>query len=297
MTQNFINKVNVIHNNHYNYSLVDYKNNTTKIKIICPKHGIFEQMPKSHLRGNGCPICAFEIKKQKFTKNPEILIDEFNNRHNNKYDYSLVNYINNKTKIIIICPIHGKFEITPSHHLNGVGCRKCSNNYSYTNQEFINKANIIHNNFYDYSLVNYINSKTKIKIICPIHGIFEQVPSHHLNKVGCPKCNSSKGEDKIRYYLNNSELEFIEQKRFKDCRYKKPLPFDFYLPKRNICIEFDGEQHFKIIRSEQDYLNTMRNDKIKNYYCKENNLNLIRISFEQTTEIENILNNLLKTKN
>ena len=83
MTQNFINKVNVIHNNHYNYSLVDYKNNTTKIKIICPKHGIFEQLPKSHLRGNGCPICAFEIKKQKFTKNPEILIDEFNNRHNN----------------------------------------------------------------------------------------------------------------------------------------------------------------------------------------------------------------------
>ena len=121
-------------------------------------------------------------------------LDEFikdgNDIHNNFFDYSLVNYINNKTKVKIICPVHGLFEQTPSQHIIlKQGCRFCMiDSYKNTIEKFIEKSNNIHNNFFDYSLVNYINNKTKVKIICPVHGVFEQRPDAHLNGAGCYRC-------------------------------------------------------------------------------------------------------------
>lgn len=117
--------------------------------------------------------------------------------HGNKYNYSSADYINNSTKIKIICTINGVFEQRPDAQIyQKQGCPKCSNNYNHTTNEFINKSNNVHKNKYDYSLINYKNSHTKIKIICPEHGGFEQMLYTHLYGVGCPICNESKGEKK-----------------------------------------------------------------------------------------------------
>ena len=113
--------------------------------------------------------------------------------HGNKYDYSNVNYVDNKTKVCIICNIHGEFWQLPSEHLRGKGCRKCGRISAARKQvpsldKFIEKARIIHGNKYDYSKVEYINSHTKVCIICPIHGEFWQTPNDHLCGKGCKKC-------------------------------------------------------------------------------------------------------------
>ena len=112
-------------------------------------------------------------KKEKF-------IDRSNEVHNNKYDYSLVDYINNKIRVKIICPIHGIFYQIPYHHYNGCGCPICSKNRKSDSYAIINRFNFKHDNRYDYSLLEYVNMHTKVKIICIDHGIFEQTPLYHL---------------------------------------------------------------------------------------------------------------------
>jgi len=177
----FKEKARIIHGNKYGYELVKYFKNNEKIKIICPEHGIFEQTPNSHLHGNGCPKCAGKYMDSEYFKEKARII------HSNKYNYELVEYVKNNQKIKIICPEHGIFEQTPNSHLTGKGCLKCAG-FNKTTKEFIEKANVIHNNKYDYSRTVYVNAKTKIKIICPKHGIFEQTPNSHLGGGGCLVC-------------------------------------------------------------------------------------------------------------
>ena len=120
-------------------------------------------------------------------------INRANKIHNNKYNYTKVDYNNSKTKIKIICKVHGIFEQRPDIHLSNKGCPKCANNKKATTiKDFINKANKVHDNKYDYSLVDYKNNKIKIIIICPTHGEFYQNPNDHLQGRGCPKCANNK---------------------------------------------------------------------------------------------------------
>jgi hypothetical protein len=195
-TKLFIDRASIIHNNKYDYSLTNYISAKTKIKIICPEHGVFEQTPSDHSSGSGCPYCANKYQTtEKFISKATII-------HNNKYDYSLVEYVNSISKIKIICPEHGVFEQTPNNHLRGRKCPICSHvNASKAKrlhlQEFIDRSAIIHNNKYDYSLVEYINIETKVQIICPKHGVFEQLPGHHLYGSGCRKCTSSVNSKKL----------------------------------------------------------------------------------------------------
>lgn len=240
---NFLNKSKEIHNNKYEYYLEGYINNKTKIDIICPNHGVFKQLPSSHLEGRGCKKCADEKRR----------INNFSERskkiHNDKYDYSMVDYINNSTKVKIICKIHGIFEQTPNKHLNGHECLLCSRlNRKSTTVKFINKSKKIHKNKYDYSMVKYIDSHSKINIICKKHGIFRQTPNSHLNGRGCSKCSNNKkmdtksfikksktiyGDDKFDYsnvnYVNaNTKVEIVCKKHGKFYQY----PFVFL--KKNI---------------------------------------------------------------
>ena len=283
----FIKRSTQIHNQKYNYSLVNYFDNDTKVTIICSIHGQFEQTPQSHLSGSECNKCSHaKLRKPLLT-----FIDKSNLIHNKKYDYSLVEYKNNKTKVKIICPIHGEFEQVPSHHLNGCGCNKCGNNIK-SKDFFISESLMVHGDYYDYSLVDFIDTNTKVKIICPIHGEFEQRPRHHYKGAGCQICNESKGERIIRQYLIGNDIQFIPQKRFKDCRDKKPLPFDFYLPEHNICIEYDGEQHFKIKDAwggAKALENTQIRDKIKTDYCNFKGIDLIRFNNKNITNIKEII--------
>ncbi len=139
-------------------------------------------------------------------KTTEQFIEEAHKVHGYKYDYSKVEYINNKIKVCIICPIHGEFWQIPDNHLKGFGCSSCTNNMKYNNESFINKSNIIHNFKYDYSKVEYINNKIKVCIICPKHGEFWQRPDKHLNGQGCSKC-ATEYANLLRKYDNSIFIE------------------------------------------------------------------------------------------
>jgi hypothetical protein len=289
--EKFIERSNKIHNNKYDYSLVDYKSIRTKIKIICPEHGVFIQSPLIHLNGCGCSKCS-----GKYSYTTQEFIEKANKIHNNKYDYSLVNYINSSTRINIICPEHGEFEQLPHSHLKGANCSKCAGIYSYDTAEFIKKANKVHNNKYDYSLTNYVNQNTKLKIICPKHGEFIQNSNSHLNGSGCPHCKESKGETLIRNYLLEHNIKFNPQYKFKDCKDERVLPFDFYLSEHNICIEYQGIQHYKPVKywgDEVAFDKNKKHDKIKYNYCKQNKIKLIRIKYNKNI-IEILDKNLVK---
>ncbi len=284
----FIEKANLIHNNFYDYSQVEYVNMRTKVKIICPVHGSFEQLPNNHLNSQGCPMCANKSRNNWHVKNLKQFIEKANLIHNNFYNYSQVEFTTLKSKVKIICPVHGIFEQSANNHLNGSGCPECKKEklkkkHSKTTEEFVEKANLIHNNFYNYSLTNYINNKTKVKIICPIHGIFEQTPHNHLHKQGCPFCSSSHGENEIRNYLKNKNIEFFTEFFFDDLIGDfKPLRFDFYLPNENLLIEYNGKQHYEAIKhfgGEEQLKKQKKYDSLKENYAKSNNYNFLVISY------------------
>ena len=184
----FIKRSREIHGDKYDYSKVVYANNTTKVCIICPVHGEFWQTPYGHMKGQGCFKCG-NYKKGQFRKlNIESFIEKARAIHGNKYDYSKVEYVNSSTKVCIICPEHGEFWQKPNNHLNGEGCPICNGGIKSDLEAFIRKANIKHNNKFDYSKVEYVNSTTKVCIICPEHGEFWQTPHDHLSGYGCPRC-------------------------------------------------------------------------------------------------------------
>ncbi len=195
-TEEFKKRATKIHGSgRYDYSQTAYENADKKLKIICPKHGEFFQTPTNHLQGAGCPDCGIEKRIEANRSN----IGEFKKRaiqiHGDRYDYSQVVYVNSKTKINIICKKHGKFTQTPDSHLNDrQGCPKCgiekrAKAKRFTLEDFKKRAVQVHGDRYDYSQVVYVNSQTKIKIICKQHGEFFQIPNAHLhNRQGCPKC-------------------------------------------------------------------------------------------------------------
>jgi hypothetical protein len=207
----FINRSKLFHKNKYDYSLVVYKNAYTKIKIICPIHGEFEQTPDCH-RKYGCKKCGKLVNIEKTTLTTQKFIDISTLKHKSKYDYSLVEYIGSERKVKIICPIHGIFEQTAHTHIYGKGCRKCGIMEKVLKTrgnllDFISKAKEIHGDRYDYSVSQYIDSQTPIKIICSKHGIFEQPPDQHLSHCGCRNCYLDSNGNKTRKTLE----EFIER--------------------------------------------------------------------------------------
>ena len=277
-TEIFINKAIQVHGNKYDYSKVNYIDCNTKVCIICPEHGEFWQSPRCHLKGRGCSLCS---------KNKKLTTEEFIKRakeiYGDKYDYSKVEYVNNHTKVCIICPDHGEFWQKPQSHLNGHGCVKCfakgcADRFALTTEEFIKRAKEIHNDKYDYSKVNYVNSYTKVCIICPEHGEFWQEPHEHLRGGGCPICKDSKLEKEIRKFLIKNKIEFEEQKTFDWLKYKSNLFLDFYLPKYNAAIECQGRQHFD---NSDDYFGGEKNtseilsrDNIKLEKCSEHGIKI-----------------------
>lgn len=214
----------------------------------------------------------------------QFLIDNSNIIHNYKYIYNMSTYNNMHEIQEFLCPEHGIFKTSfHSHFIKQRGCKQCAiDKRRDTLDIFIKKSKETHNNLYDYTLCNYIDSKTKVKIICPIHGIFEQKPNYHILGQGCPICKESKGEKEIRNILELKNIKYETQKTFNDCKNTKLLKFDFYLPELNTCIEFDGEQHYKSFKyfgGDDGFKVIQKRDKIKNDYCVDNNIKLIRIKY------------------
>ena len=214
-------------------------------------------------------------------------------KHGDKYQYLDV-YINSSTEIRILCPEHGLFIQVAHNHTRGVGCRKCGvikahQKFKRDTNWFIKTANKKHSNKYDYSKTIYLGSQPKLIITCRKHGEFEQKAYSHLAGKGCKKCNSSIGEQKVRYWLTENNIDFVEQKRFKTCKYIKTLSFDFYIKSLNLLIEFDGEQHFTSKNKKnkrwdnpiEKFEIIKLRDKIKNQWCIDNGIDLFRIKFTQ----------------
>ena len=289
----FIEKAKLIHNNMYNYSLVNYSGIKHKVKIICNKHGMFEQTPDNHLsKKHGCPKCSNNVNLT-----TEEFIKKSLRTHGDKYNYSLVEYVNSINKVKIICPVHGMFEQKAFNHMRGDKCPSCTKNKRLTKDEFIQKSSRMHGDKYDYSLVEYVNNTKKVIIKCEKHGIFNQAPNNHINGNGCPHCKESKGERKINEILTNNNVKFIRQYKFKDCKYKQPLLFDFYLSDYNICIEYNGRQHYEPVSyfgGEDGFVEIKLRDKIKMEYCNKNNIPLIIFKYDE--KFINKLNKLINPK-
>jgi hypothetical protein len=249
-TEEFIEKAIIKHGDKYNYSKVDYNGNNYDVIIICKEHGEFLQKPHGHLSGRGCNKCGRINMKNKQTGTTEEFIEKAIIKHRDKYNYSEIDYINSKTKVIIICKEHGYFLQTPTDHLSGYGCNKCGiinmkNKQSGTTEEFIEKSIIKHGDKYNYSKVYYINARKKIIINCKNHGDFLQIPDAHLKGVGCPKCipNYSKVQIQwlnliqsykkihIQHAENGGEFS-IPETRFKA---------DGYCKETNTIYEFHGD--------------------------------------------------------
>jgi len=216
----FIDKSKIVHKNKYDYSLVNYENWDKKIKIICPEHGIFEQTPNNHLMNHGCPKCYFDSKRVTFKD----LIEKCNKVHNNKYTYNKINF----DKIKIFCPKHGEFEQNIQIHLKGGGCKLCFNDkYKLQKLDFIERSNKVHNYLFDYSLVDYVNNYTIVKIICSEHGIFEQTPKNHMAGVRCQFCREEL-RSQIPLFIKYSQKVNNITRQYKKILLSNWNGFDFY---------------------------------------------------------------------
>ena len=264
----------------YEFDFSNFINTHSKIGVKCQRHGLNQQTLKNLLKGHGCKKCGNDMVSDKQRNNIDEVISKFKKLHGDRYGYSKFNYIDNRTKSTIICPIHGEFYQSSSTHNKGHGCPSCSGNRKLDTDRFINIANKTHNNNYIYDFVEYKNMHSKVKIFCPKHGEFYQLPLHHIKGIGCPKCNQSKGERMIEIFLKTNNIDYISQKKFEDCKHITHLVFDFYLPSYNTCIEFNGIQHYfpiDIFGGDQSLEINKKRDKIKYDYCKSSNINLIII--------------------
>lgn len=226
--------------------------------------------------------------------------------HNNFYDYSLVEYKDNRTAITIVCPIHGNFKQKPGQHLAKCGCYHCGldkikTRFNKTNfGEFVTKANEVHLCRYEYDETTFIRYSDKTKIYCKkCQKHFDQTPSVHLRGVGCPNCNMSRGELKVEKILISSGIEYVKQYKNETCKRQNYLPFDFaILINSNVVglIEYNGKQHYEVVGFSGDVEKNIRvfekvkeNDLFKSEWVTKNDIPLLVIKYNDT-KLKNIIN-------
>ena len=279
-TDDFIKRAKKIHGDKYDYSMTEYIDAHTKVCIICPIHGEFWQAPTCHTDGKtGCPECSITHKTKETYK--QDLIQYVNNNCSFEIENEDFEYVNNVKKITCIChkkdkygKEHGKFDIVIRDLKNGRGCPKCGGSMHKTNEEFLRECYEIHGHKYEY-LDKYIDWKTKLRIVCPEHGIFYMSPNKHISsKQGCPLCKRSKLEIEVEKLLETNCIKYEPQKRFE---WLGKQSLDFYLPDYNIAIECQGEQHFNDVLFFNNITLEKRIelDERKYNLCKEHNINIL----------------------
>lgn len=265
-----------------------YVNSNAKIELKCKLCGNkWFARSVDILSGHGCPKCSYKLK----TKTQKQYID----------DVALVNpnivvideYINSYTKIKHFCLKCGnEWMAEPRCILMGNNCPQCANSRK-SHEQYVEELLVKNPNIE--VIETYIGANTNIAHRCSICGCeWSARPSHLLHGLGCPSCQGTSGEQEVKRWLIDNNIEYELQKRFTDCRNIRMLPFDFYLPDFNICIEYDGAQHYKEVNhwGGQEYLlQRQHNDKIKNDYCNKNNIYLIRIRYDE--DVYDVLNSAL----
>ena len=270
----------------YGYKVIDdsYKDSRTPINVICPK-GHTWKVTFGHFKGNNCRCAECRKLERRYSEN--VILETLNN---NGYKLNSVFIKNAATYVNITCPKGHIYECSFESFKNkGRRCRKCSGSHKHTIEEVKDFANQ-----YGYEVISdtYLNNKTHLIFKCPKDHKFSMRFDHFKSGARCPFCRESKGEKDILKYLDEHNVKYIRQYRYEDCRDVKPLPFDFYLPDYNICIEYDGELHYKSIDfygGEEELMRQQNRDNIKTQYCKDNNITLIRIPYWDLNNINKIL--------
>ncbi len=204
-TEEFIARAKAVHGDRYDYSKVEYVNNSTPVVIICPEHGAFEQRPNNHFNGNGCPKCARATQSAQQAMSQEVWIERAKRIHQNKYDYSKVAYVNNHTPISIICPIHGEFTQSPASHISGKGCPICGMSKNKLSQEEARIRISDKLSKFPYEVVEPFvyrgDRDTDVTIHCKIHDFTWTTSWHQVIYAGtnltggCPECRTTYSKD------------------------------------------------------------------------------------------------------
>ena len=303
----------------FDYSEVVFVDLDTPVTLICRVHGRFIQKPRSHLNSkHGCPECALwstRMTKEEFIRRSIL-------KYGNKFDFSKTNFINIKTPVIIICPIHGEFSIIPDVFLAKqviYGCPECGNSKKgdwkrISEEEFINQCEQTYGvGRFDFSRMNFIDMSQEVCIIChevdPItgkeHGEFWVSPTRFIhNNLGCPQCTSSlkqsKGEYFVETFLRSHDISFESNVRNPNIQGRTQnyvlIDFCFAYSGKEIWIEYNGIQHYKYDKfyhkSDKDYFNQKQRDDNVRRYCKENNIVFIEIPYTYKNQLD--VNDLLQ---
>ena len=293
--EEFLEEVKVLVGDEYNV-LGEYKNSNTKILF---KHNEcsheYEATPSKFLNDRRCPKCSTNHKKttEQYKKDVYNLVSD-------EYEV-LGEYINSKTKIKIkhkVCEY--VYNATPNNFLRGKRCPKCAGRCRTTESFKQEVYNLVGD---EYTVLGeYTSALKKIKMRHNTCGFnYNARPNDFLSGKRCSKCNESKGEKIVRRVLEKQQILYKSQYKIKGCRNINSLPFDFAIFNHNktlnCLIEFDGKQHFEPINhfgGEKGFRKRQHNDQIKNQYCKDNNIKLIRIPYWDFDNIEDILNEELK---
>ena len=282
----FVKRATVLHDGKYIYDKDSYINAMTKVPILCLKHGTFWMTPMNHLLGQGCPKCNGR------GLNTEEIIELFKEKHGDSYDYSKVVFTKMHEKVCIICKEHGEFWQTPSKHLLGQGCPKCSDikkakGRTLTTNDFIEKSSKIHNNKYVYDKTEYKGTYESLTITCPIHGDFTQRANDHLNGHGCPICgnNMSLAEKEIEDYVKSFGIKTETKVRGILSNNKE---IDILIPELNIGIEYDGlKWHSDEFKDKNYHLN-------KTEECKKLGIRLVHIFEDEWMNKKEIIKSIIR---
>lgn len=279
----FVRRAKSVYGNRYDFTDTVVDGCFDLVQIRCRTHGVFSIRANTFLAGRSkCPEC----RKEELARN---FIERANKKHKGKYDYSLVRYKSSDRKVCIVCSHHGRFYQTPKTHVFGAGCPSCwKQRRRKATEDFIREARRIHGNQYCYDESRYDGINKKVSIICREHGEFWQLAQNHLVGQGCPKCKECKGEELVAWVLKEMGEKYERQKVFKGCHDKRILPFDFWIPKRKMLIEFDGVQHFyptsfsknkTVEYRKRCFRIVKKHDAIRDRFAKESGYKLIRIPY------------------
>lgn len=276
--------------------LSEYITNDTNIICHCLiDDNIWETKPHILLGNHGCPVCADKFQNR---RNHKEYIEEMKRKHPNIIPLDEFKGVN--TKMHFKCTVCNYEWYAVSNALlnkSNSGCPKCSNHAKVSEQEIINRMKA--NEYVEY-IDGYIDTLHHANFKCKICGYeWHTLPLSVIKGRCCPKCNISQGEKRISKVLDSLNIHYETEYSFYDCKDIRNLRFDFYLPNYNTCIEYDGEQHFKPVRFDKNnsrgtpqerFEKTKYRDELKNNYCKNNNITLIRIPYTDFDNIESILN-------
>ena len=275
-----------------------YKNANTKIEFRCKEGHKWITTPDNVLNGSICLTCANIQSSLRQRKPHDQFVQEIHNIHP---DITVVGkYVNSKTKIEFMCSKGHVWLATPSTILKGCSCPKCkgekiSQHKFKTHEQFLCDLQSVNPDIT--ILSKYQSAREKVDCMCnKCNHRWWATPNNLLHGFGCPKCNQSKGEKIVEDFLIDNKIVYEVQKRFSDCVDKRPLPFDFYLPDYNLCIEYQGEQHYKATRrmgDKEKLVYRQKHDAIKREYCKAKEIRLLEIPYTKFNHISEILSDIV----